>query len=228
MTLLINQKVKDAIALREVFSQIKGDSCPYHYNFHLHTNCSDGQLTPKQLIEQAIALGLQGLTITDHHSIDGFHIAKEYLYNLKEEYPRLRLPQLWTGIEITSNLMGVEVHILGYAFDWEHPRLQPYLSGIRPYSEDAEAATVIEAIQEAGGLAVLAHPGRYRSPAEKLIAQAVKIGVDGVEAYYAYGNPKPWFPSPKETEQIKELALFYNLLTTCGTDTHGSNILQRI
>ncbi|CCH65126.1 PHP family metal-dependent phosphoesterase [Richelia intracellularis HM01] len=35
--------------------------------------------------------------------------------------------KLWSSIEINANLLDVEVHILGYAFDIKHCRMKPYL-----------------------------------------------------------------------------------------------------
>jgi len=40
--------------LQRIFNQVSVDSCPYTYNFHMHTNCSDGKLTPSELMEQAL------------------------------------------------------------------------------------------------------------------------------------------------------------------------------
>jgi predicted metal-dependent phosphoesterase TrpH len=87
---------------------------------------------------------------------------------------------------------------------------------------------VIAAIQRAGGLAVLAHPARYRLPLADLIEEVASLGIDGVEAYYAYTNPETWSPCPIHTPQVLELARRYGLLTTCGTDTHGGNLLRRL
>ncbi len=217
---------QDTEALKAIWKTIDAESCPHEYNFHLHTVFSDGQLQPTAIIEQAIALNLKGLAITDHHSVKGYLIANEYLENCRSD--ALMLPQLWTGVEITSILMGIEVHILGYGFNPNHPVMKPYLKGHAPTGELALAERVIEAIQEAGGLVVLAHPERYRHPAKDLIPTAVALGIDGVETYYAYKNAIPWTPSPKQTAVVKTLSEQYNLLNTCGTDTHGLNLLQRV
>jgi predicted metal-dependent phosphoesterase TrpH len=219
---------RDISSLQRVWQAIDYTSCPYFYNFHLHTTCSDGQLAPLDLIEQAMAIGLKGLTITDHHSVKGFLQVRQHLNTLRQAKPTVELPQLWSGVEITAKLMGVEVHILGYGFDPEHSALQTYLQGNRPEGENARAERVIDCIHQAGGLVVLAHPSRYRHSANKLIPLAVECGVDGVEAYYAYGNPQPWQPSPHQTAEALRLAAKYNLYTTCGTDTHGLNLLKRI
>ncbi len=221
----IRQKEKDTTALKQAWAQIGLDSCPSTYNFHMHTKCSDGKLTPLELIEQAVNIGLQGMAITDHHTTRGYQAAKEWL---DRQPSPATLPHLWTGMEITSSLQWTEVHILGYGFNPEHQALKPYLWGIRPFGSYARASNVIEALHQAGGLVVLAHPARYRRPASELIPAAAALGIDGVEAYYAYGNPKPWQSSLKETEEILELAKTYGLMTTCGTDTHGSSLLHRI
>lgn len=214
---------QDTTLLRQVFSQISADSCPKHFNFHMHTVCSDGKLTPEALMAQAVSIGLQGMAITDHHSVDGYYRAAQWLAqnNLTEPY-------LWTGIEITAYLAPVDVHILGYGFNPEHPSLEPYLTGREPRGVDARAECVIRALHAAGAIVVLAHPARYRRPPSELIPVAVELGIDGVETYYAYSNPNPWIPSFEQTETVKRLGNSYNLLHTCGTDTHGLDLLQRL
>jgi predicted metal-dependent phosphoesterase TrpH len=216
---------QDTRTLTKVWENLGHDSCPYHYNFHLHTHCSDGQLTPEALIKQAVDIGLKGLAITDHHSIEGYKQAQLWLENNNLERSR---PQLWTGVEITATLLNTEVHILGYGFDPTHAALNPYLQGVSLRGEQAVASKVIASLQQAGGLVVLAHPFRYHRPGKEVVAAAVELGIDGIEAYYAYGNPKPWLPSPLETEQAIALSHQYQLLTTCGTDSHGKSLLQRI
>ncbi|MGB7444717.1 MAG: PHP domain-containing protein [Coleofasciculaceae cyanobacterium] len=219
---------QDKQALRQVWGNIEPDSCPKSYNFHMHTNCSDGQLKPEELVKQAVEIGLKGFAITDHHTIDGYQVANNWLEDWRQMSPATPLPHLWTGVEITANLLGTEVHILGYAFDPNCQALQTYLQGNAPCSEHAPAAAVISAIHQAGGLAVLAHPARYRRSAQELVPVAAQLGIDGVEAYYSYNNSKPWRTSPRQTQEVKRLGLTYNLLTTCGTDTHGLNLLLRM
>jgi len=194
----------------------------------MHTTASDGKLTSSSLVQQAIAIGLQGLAITDHHSVDSYRKAEQYLSDLSLEDPTQPIPHLWTGVEITSKLSEIEVHILGYGFNPEHPSIKPYLQGEKPQGENAAAKLVIDSIHQAGGLVVLAHPERYRRSASQLIPAVAEFGIDGVETYYAYNNPKIWQPSPRQTQQVQELAKKYSLYNTCGTDTHGLSLLQRI
>lgn len=225
------QRAQDVAALRHVFEAITAESCPRFFNFHMHTLCSDGRLTPVQLIHQAVTIGLEGLAITDHHSVNGYRQAQQWLDTWQASgSDQAPVPHLWTGTEISAGLLEDEVHILAYAFDLDHDNLQPYLQGESTKdSELYQAERVIDAIHQAGGLAVLAHPARYRHPHQELIPAAVALGIDGVETYYAYGgNPSPWRPSPKETVEVEALSRTHNLLKTCGTDTHGLNLLQRI
>ncbi|MBM0743693.1 PHP domain-containing protein [Phormidium sp. CLA17] len=221
---------QDTLALRGVFETIHAESCPTSFNFHMHTVCSDGQLQPEKLMEQAIAIGLQGFAITDHHTVDGYQRAQCWLADYIQANPDRvdNLPHLWTGIEITSRLLETEVHILGYAFDVAHSAMEPYVQKCAPQDEIASAAQVIASIQMAGGLAVLAHPVRYRRSPEDLIAAAATLGINGVETYYAYDNPSPWRTSPRQTEQVQRLSSTYGLLNTCGSDTHGLSLLQRL
>lgn len=219
---------QNSLRLKKVWQTVHSNSCPTVYNFHMHTTASDGQLNPLDVVDQALEVGLKGLAITDHHSVDGYRHAQAYLNQLQEQNPQQDLFTLWTGTEITSSLQGVTVHILAYAFDPEHPSIKPYLQSLAPLGNDANAATVIESIHNAGGLAVLAHPFRYRRPATELIPLVAYLGIDGIEAYYSYPKTNPWKTSPKQTKECLELAFKYNLYTSCGTDTHGKNILVKL
>ncbi|MBW4643493.1 MAG: PHP domain-containing protein [Goleter apudmare HA4340-LM2] len=214
--------------LKQVFQNIDAQSCPKLFNFHMHTVYSDGRLQPHALMEQAIAIGLQGLAITDHHSIGGYQAAQAWLEDWKWNNPGASTPHLWSGAEINANLLDIEVHILAYAFEPEHPNIKPYLQRKIATGSEYQANNIIDAIHASGGLAVLAHPARYKRSHLDLIPAAADHGIDGVETFYAYNNPNPWKPSVLESEQVQRLASEYNLLNTCGTDTHGLNLLQRL
>ncbi|MGM3305526.1 PHP domain-containing protein [Anabaena sp. WFMT] len=214
--------------LRQVFQNIDAQSCPSLFNFHMHTVNSDGRLQPSGLMEQAIAIGLKGLAITDHHTIAGYQAAQAWLEDWKWSNPDAHTPHLWSGVEINANLLDIEVHILAYAFEPESSSLNPYLQKKATVGKQYQAANVISAIHDAGGLAVLAHPARYKRSHFDLIPAAVEHGIDGVEAFYAYNNPNPWKPSPVVSEEVQLLAAEFGLFNTCGTDTHGLNLLQRL
>ena len=227
-TYSLKPTAQDTVYLKSIWETINFVSCPRFYNFHLHTIASDGQLTASSLVQQAISLGLRGFAITDHHSVDGYRQAEQHLCAISSENAKINLPYLWTGVEITSKLLEVDVHILGYGFDPKHPSITSYLQGEKPQGKDAEAKQVIDRIHQAGGLVVLAHPERYRRSSEQLIPAIAELGIDGVETYYAYNNSQVWQPSPGKTERVKQLAEKHHLLSTCGTDSHGLKITQKI
>ncbi|CAD5982418.1 hypothetical protein PCC9214_04972 [Planktothrix tepida] len=229
---LLIPPAQNRLALQQVFQTLNARSCPTSYNFHLHTRRSDGQLEPDEVMQQAIDIGLKGLAITDHHTTQGYKESQQWLDNWKQNHPELAntAPQLWTGAEINAQLLGVDVHILGYAFDPDAACLQPYLQGDAAFlkTDAYYAENVIAAIQGAGGLAVLAHPARYRRPFTELIAEAARLGIDGIEVYYAYRHTNPWSLNTEIVNPVKQLTDSYGLLNTCGTDTHGRDILLRI
>ncbi|MBW4685130.1 MAG: PHP domain-containing protein [Komarekiella atlantica HA4396-MV6] len=214
--------------LKQIFQNIDAQSCPRLFNFHMHTVYSDGRLQPSGLMEQAIAIGLKGFAITDHHSIAGYQLAQAWLEDWKWNNPGASTPHLWSGVEINANLLDIEVHILAYAFELEHPSIKPYLQRKATTGKEYQASNVIAAVHEAGGLAVLAHPARYKRSHFDLIPAAAQKGIDGVETFYAYNNPNPWQPSPLESQQMQKLSSEYSLFNTCGTDTHGLSLLQRL
>lgn len=76
-----------------------------------------------------------------------------------------------------------------------------------------EPAEIIEAIHEAGGIAVLAHPGFYDN--FELLEELIPIGLDGVEV---------WHPenTAKQQEMLIAIAKKHDLLMTGGSDFHGA------
>ena len=74
------------------------------YDLHCHSNCSDGTLTPTELVGRAIEMGVQTLAITDHDTINAYHHL-----NLKESLPIKIVP----GIEFSSCWGKMNIHIVG-------------------------------------------------------------------------------------------------------------------
>jgi hypothetical protein len=74
------------------------------------------------------------------------------------------------------------------------------------------AADGIELIHQAGGLAVMAHPGLNRT--DEVIPDLVDTGLDGIECFHTKH-------SHSTTERYLELADKFHLLITGGSDCHG-------
>ena len=74
------------------------------------------------------------------------------------------------------------------------------------------ALEAVELIHQAGGLAVMAHPGLNRT--DDIIPDLVKAGLDGIECFHTKH-------STVMSERYLEIAEKYNLLVTGGSDCHG-------
>ena len=211
--------------LREVLNQVSVESCPTVMNFHCHTQCSDGSLEPLALAQQAQNLRLQHLAVTDHHSTAAYLTIQEYFTAQREHGSAV--PTLWTGMEISCLLKGCLVHVLALGFDHGHRALHLYNQGDAAVGEPLRADAVVRAIHAAGGLAVLAHPARYRLGHDVLIDEAAAIGIDGGEAWYDYDMQAVWSPTPVVCDAIDLQLKNLGLLRTCGTDTHGLDLKGR-
>jgi predicted metal-dependent phosphoesterase TrpH len=87
-------------------------------DLHCHSTCSDGTLTPSQLVLHAKEKGLSGLAITDHDTIDSYPLAFQTAQ--KENI------KLITGAEFSAYFKNHSVHILCYAYPPESPILKTF------------------------------------------------------------------------------------------------------
>ena len=74
------------------------------------------------------------------------------------------------------------------------------------------ALEAVELIHQAGGLAVMAHPGLNRS--DDIIPALVEAGLDGIECFHTKH-------STAMAERYLEIAEKFDLLVTGGSDCHG-------
>jgi predicted metal-dependent phosphoesterase TrpH len=137
------------------------------------------------------------------------------------------VPTLWSGVEISCLLEGCVVHVLALGFDPASEALAPYLQGSAVVGPALRADAVRRAIHAAGGLALLAHPARYRRPFQPMISAAAALGFDGAEAFYDYEQGVRWRPSPLVCDSIAAQLQQLGLLSSCGTDTHGLGLSGR-
>ncbi|WP_088186228.1 PHP domain-containing protein [Desulfosporosinus sp. FKA] len=92
-------------------------------DLHCHTTASDGLLTPTELVRSAAILGLKGIGLTDHDTIQGWREA--------EQAANVHQIQLLKGIELNTDWNGKEVHILGYELDGSSNDLKHQLKKLR-------------------------------------------------------------------------------------------------
>lgn len=90
----------------------------FRADLHCHSTCSDGSKTPKELISLAKSLGLSGLSITDHDTIEGYKEALPYAKELDID--------LITGVEFSTVHNGESVHILCYRYPIDSPLIKSF------------------------------------------------------------------------------------------------------
>ena len=97
---------------------------PATIDLHLHTLASDGRLSPTELIQLVANQGLETISITDHDSTEGLAEA----YEAAKEFPYMRIIP---GIEMSADIPGDEVHVLGYFLDYHDVDFQEMLTELR-------------------------------------------------------------------------------------------------
>ena len=246
-------------------------------DLHLHTNFSDGTYTPEELVAHGKSHGtlvFPAMALTDHDTVEGCARAAVACEAVEIEF----LP----GTELTTEIGGHELHLLGYLIDLDNHRLlgelarfqavrqeriremvarinqlkvpleaeavfaiancrspgRPHVAralvqaGVCKTLDEAfdrflkvgrpawvpkckmSASAAIELIHQAGGLAVMAHPGLNRS--DEIIPQMVAAGMDGIECFHSRH-------STATSLRYLEMADEYHLLVTGGSDCHGMN-----
>jgi 3',5'-nucleoside bisphosphate phosphatase len=90
-------------------------------DLHTHTTASDGTLSPRDLVLEAVRRGVTVLAITDHDSTSGLAEAMDEA--------RLHPPlEIVPGLEINCDVEGAEIHVLGYFVDHAAPWFQVFLT----------------------------------------------------------------------------------------------------
>jgi len=241
-------------------------------DLHTHSTASDGTLPPAAVVRAAHALGVSGLALVDHDTMDGVPEAMA-----AAEALGIRLVP---GVELNTDRTRGEVHILGYfipldasgflamlarrrearvrrgeemvrrlqalGFDITFDDVLRIADGgaiTRPHvaralveagcvrsveeafarylytggpayvpREPFSAVDAVRAVLDAGGVPVLAHPGRLSD--ESIIPELVDAGLQGLECYYPEHKPA-------DTERFLAIAEKYDLVVTGGTDAHG-------
>ena len=189
-------------------------------DLHIHSTVSDGTDTPAEIAEKISRKdGVKIFALTDHETITGIEKLPAEIFDTAF---------FIAGVEFfckTTN--GTKCHILAYFFNADNEEFKDMLyKDLRKcHVGDArqDAVTVINAIKEAGGVAVWAHP--LGGEGEPILTQAevlsrlqalCNLGIQGLECYYSrYTSEQEKF--------LAESARRNNLLISGGSDYHGLN-----
>jgi predicted metal-dependent phosphoesterase TrpH len=158
---------------------------PLKIDLHVHTRYSyDAYITPDELVRFARRRALDGVAITDHSTVAGL-----------PEFGRIRDLLVIPGVEVAT----AQGHVLALNVDTVMP-------------EGLGFAETVEAIHDAAGVAVLAHPTAFF----KGVADTDGCDVfDGIEVINA--SAIPFFYSVRKN---RELAARLDLPQTGGSDAH--------
>ena len=104
-------------------------------DLHLHTTFSDGRLTPNELVRLCAERGLKVISISDHDSTEGLPEA----FEVARSFPQLTIIP---GIELSTDIPGSEIHVLGYFVDYQNPGFQGILRRFREGRHNRAAGMV--------------------------------------------------------------------------------------
>ena len=93
-------------------------------DLHIHSNLSDGELAPKEVIDRAVSSGVNIISIADHDTIEAYD---DDLFS----YAKDNNVKLIPAVEISTKYKGIGIHVLGYNFDINNKLLIDKLYSIR-------------------------------------------------------------------------------------------------
>ncbi len=89
-------------------------------DLHVHSNHSDGTLSPEELVTLAAATGLSAFALTDHDTVSGIAAAKQAA---QESTAAGRPVTVISGTEISAAYAKRDIHILGLFINEHDPAL---------------------------------------------------------------------------------------------------------
>lgn len=98
-------------------------------DLHIHTVCSDGALTPKEVIDEAVKNGVGVIAIADHDTIEAYN---DDLF----EYAKNKNIKIINAVEISTKSKKCGVHVLGYNFDMNDKEFRDGLTSLRNSRHD--------------------------------------------------------------------------------------------
>ncbi len=121
-------------------------------DFHIHSNCSDGELEPREILRSAVEVGCEMFSITDHDSIAAYGLLED---SLKDEMPRI-VP----GCEFSVSWERHEVHVVGLNFDLCSLRLKSAITQQQSTRRNRSLA-IAQRLEIVGGKDILAKASSF-------------------------------------------------------------------
>jgi len=152
-------------------------------DLHMHSTCSDGVHPPAALVALARTKGVAAIALTDHDSLAG--------YPELEAAGRASGVEVLTGVELSCEHAGRDLHVLGYFVDHTSEVLQGLLSEFRA-SRERRGIRIVELLAEQGVILdidkVLARAGGGALGRPHVAAALVEAGyvTDHAQAFIKY------------------------------------------
>jgi 3',5'-nucleoside bisphosphate phosphatase len=174
---------------------------PGAVDLHAHTVFSDGLFTPEELVAEAARLKLTAVAITDHDAVGGIDRAIAAGRQLQLE--------VVSGVEMSCNTNGVDVHVLAYYIDCQKPEVQEFFEMVRQKRAERAEKMVAKmkelgvdiSLEQVRAQAQGAATGRPHVAQALVEAGAVRTIDEAFQRYIGYDGPA-YFPkmqlSPKE------------------------------
>jgi 3',5'-nucleoside bisphosphate phosphatase len=169
-------------------------------DLHLHTTFSDGTYSPEELVAEARRFGFVALALTDHDTVEGCERMQAACSAASIEF----IP----ATELTCEVQGIELHMLGYFLDVENPRLLKQMTRFQTSRQDRirEIVARLRRLQvpleeeDVFALANCNSPGRPHV-ARALIQRKVCASLDEAFERFLKKNRPGWVPKEKISAQ---------------------------
>lgn len=117
-----------------------------YIDLHVHSNASDGSLSPSELVDHAVSLSLSAFALTDHDTLNGIAEAKERAAWHTAHGSHI---EVYSGVEISAAYKNRDIHILGLLVDEENELLRMTLEKA-VQNRDSRNHKILERFAELG------------------------------------------------------------------------------
>lgn len=164
-------------------------------DLHMHSTVSDGSLSVRDLVEIVHEAGISVFALTDHDTVDG-------LAEARAEARRHGM-ELVNGVEISTRVGSLELHILGYGFDPAHPGLLDQLRNQQRARRERIPAIVAKLgslgvpleVEDVLAVAGSSNPGRPHV-AKALLARGLVATMEEAFRAYLHSDAPSYVPKP--------------------------------
>jgi hypothetical protein len=134
-------------------------------DFHTHSHCSDGVLSPTALVERARTRHVGTLALTDHDTVAGLDEARAACARADIRF----VP----GVELSAGWRGQTIHVVGLEIDERHAGLRAHMEAVRTRRRQrlAEIGERLEKKARLPGRELAAVAGEFASPTRMHLAR---------------------------------------------------------